>query len=132
MLAIITAIHLAALSQIESGDRDRIVGRSGEVSRWQIMPDVALRQMRGHPEIFNKGSSVSELIWQSDLARQVVFSEWESRAQQFAAAHRRPPTTAELYLLWHRPARVIAPKRTELELARRFENLVRKLQKPPK
>ena len=30
----------AALSQIESGDNDKAVGRMGEISRYQILPDV--------------------------------------------------------------------------------------------
>ena len=38
MFSIITAIHLAALSQVESRDRDDAVGAAGEVSRYQIMP----------------------------------------------------------------------------------------------
>jgi hypothetical protein len=34
------ARRLAALAQIESGNNDRAIGRSGEVSRYQIMPSV--------------------------------------------------------------------------------------------
>src|SRR6266567_952502 len=30
----------SALSQIESGDNDKAVGRLGEISRYQILPDV--------------------------------------------------------------------------------------------
>ena len=127
MLAIITAIHLAALSQIESGDRDRIIGRAGEVSRWQIMPEVARRQLKLCPELRTQPYTLTDLIWNADAARIIVASEWESRAQAFQTQHLRAPTVPELYLLWHRPARVLAPKPAELERARRFENIVRKL-----
>src|SRR5436853_1422684 len=46
MLVVVAALQLhgmerwAALSQIESGDNDKAVGPAGEISRYQIKPEV--------------------------------------------------------------------------------------------
>jgi hypothetical protein len=45
---------------------------------------------------------------------------------QIGAQGTSRPTDQELYLLWHRPARVLRPKPAERERAERFENLCRK------
>ena len=114
----ITALQLAALSQIESGDRDRMVGRQGEVSRYQIMPAVWRKECRG---FFLLHQTKPEL---EPLATAVARDLWERRVQEFAAKQRRYPTRFELYLLWHRPGRVLAPLDLERERAERFANLL--------
>lgn len=113
MTAMITAVHLACLSMLESGDNDRAVGASGEVTRWQIMPRLYTGQ--------NPANQTE--------ARRVVFTEWERRAEAFTRHHHQLPTCRQLYLLWACPSRVEHPQRAKLERATRFENLC-KISKP--
>ena len=54
------------------------------------------------------------------LARRLAAGIWEDRAATFRVAYRRSPNLRELYLCWHRPGRVLAPKRRELARAERF------------
>lgn len=120
----ITAVHLTALSQIESGDRDVVVGKSGELTRFQILPAVAAREMRENPLLRGRTFPAG---WERDesLARIVALGIWEKRVATFRLAYRRDPTLLELYLCWHRPGRVLNPRPAERERAERFENLVR-------
>lgn len=124
--SLITAVHLAALSQIESGDNNHAIGKAGEVSRYQIMPEAAEREvrenavLRGRP--FHAGWAVDE-----SLARAVALGIWEKRVAVFRLVYRREPTVEELYLCWHRPARVLNPKPRELARAVRFANLFKSL-----
>lgn len=120
ILTIVTAAHLAALSAIESGDNDRRVGKSGEVSRYQICPAIWNDTMAGQdPKILHG--------WQDErLARLVVLDVWERRCRRFQAIHNRPPNDLEKYLLWNRPARVLNPRPKEKERAERFANLLKK------
>ena len=132
MLAtIITLIHLSALSQIESGDRDAAVGPDGEVTRYQVLPAAARREVRENAECRRRNAEFKKRGWERDpeLSRLIARGIWEKRAATFRVAHRRPPTLPELYLLWHRPRRVLAPLRRELERATRFQNMVEALTK---
>ncbi len=115
MTAIVNAIFLAALSQIESGDNDQAIGKAGEVSRWQCRAQ------------FYAGKHPSD----PDEARPLVFKLLESRCEKFAAANHRNPTPVEIELLWNRPAHVLHPSNRELERARRFENLVNAFSSDP-
>ena len=121
----ITALQLAALSQIESGDRDRMIGRQGEVSRYQIMPAVWRKECRG---FFLLHQTPPEL---EPLATAVARGLWERRVQEFTAKQKRYPTRTELYLLWHRPGRVLTPPALERERAERFANLLADLELGP-
>jgi hypothetical protein len=47
-----------------------------------------------------------------------------SRIENFKQRNSRTPTAQEVYLLWHRPARVAAPTAIERQRAIRFANLV--------
>jgi hypothetical protein len=130
----ITAIHLAALGQIESGDRDAAVGRDGEVTRYQVLPSVAAREWReslGAKVQSPKSKAQSRLPdgWARDtgLATALARGIWENRAATFRVANRRDPMLPELYMLWHRPGRVLAPRRRELARARRFETVAQAL-----
>jgi hypothetical protein len=125
-IAIITAIHLAALSQMESGDRDAAVGSSGEITRYQIMPREARREIcaQGLTEVLPADWSLNP-----DMSARIARGLWLKRVETFQYAHRRNPTTQELYLLWHRPGRVLNPHPRELERAQRFENLVQEAMK---
>ena len=125
IISIITAIHLAALSQIESGDNDKAIGKNGEVTRYQVAPKV------WRAELAARTSPITDPA-NPKLALIVAFGIWDRRAETFRLEHRRKPTLQELYLLWHRPARVLNPKPRERERAQRFENLMIELQRNSK
>ena len=120
-LSIVTAIHLAALSQIESADNDKAIGKNGEVTRYQVAPKV------WRAELAARTSPVTDPA-NPKLALIVAFGIWDRRAEAFRLEHRRKPSLQELYLLWHRPAVLAHGHRKatakELERAQRFENLV--------
>ena len=118
MKSIILAIHLAALSQIESGDNDNAVGKAGEITRYQVLPEVLHQNGFGTADVDGHKS-----------AAVVAKAIWEKRVDQFIKAHSRQPSDAELYLLWHRPARVMKPTRKELARAERFANLLGELKR---
>ena len=119
----ITALQLAALSQIESGNHDRMIGRQGEVSRYQIMPAIWRKECRGFLVLHRSPPDLEP------LATAVARGLWERRVQEFTAKQGRYPTRAELYLLWHRPGRVLAPTALERERAERFANLLADLER---
>ena len=103
-----------ALSQIESGDDDNAVGRSGEVSRYQIMRSV-WRQ-------YGKGLNPKN----PSHAKSVALKILSDRSKAFALRHNRPPSNRELYGLWNAPAQAmkLAMSRRVTERAVRFESLV--------
>jgi len=124
MVSIITAIHLAALSQVESGDNDRAPGRNGEMSRYQFLPAVMLHEQAVNPAL---QTLIGEWWTIEKYARVCTVGIWEKRVATFRLAYRRDPSLAELYLCWHRPGRVLNPTPVERARAEQFENLVRKL-----
>jgi hypothetical protein len=120
-LFIITAIHLAALSQIESGDNPKAVGKDGERTSYQISPEVARNEFK---------MSLAELCRLPKAELDGRMNEvWTARIAIFRRQNDRYPTLPELYLIWHRPARVLNPKPREKERAARFMNLVFEFQK---
>ena len=122
----ITAIHLAALSQVESSDRDYAKGMDGEISRYQFLPSEASREIREN--LLLRGKTFSAGWWlDKKVARTVAAGIWEKRVATFRLVYRRDPTPPELYLCWHRPGRVLAPRPAEKVRAERFANLVGKL-----
>jgi hypothetical protein len=100
----------AALSMIESGDDDRAVGSRGEVSRFQI-----------RPELWPGGNS-QNLQDALAAARKVM----KPRLEAFEMSHGRPATDIEFYVLWNAPWDVDHPSKTVMERARRFSNLVQR------
>jgi hypothetical protein len=121
LVSIIVALHLSTLSKIESGDNDHAIGKQGEVSRYQITPENwrAAEKRAGR-----KLDPTEEMT-----ARIVAFDEWSGRLEIFCKVHAMRPTPAQLYLIWHRPARVLHPRKKERERADRFENLFLDLSK---
>ncbi len=97
-----------ALSMLETGDDDRIVGRAGEISRYQI-----------RPELWPGGNPLDR---RTALAHaQKIMSE---RIAAFKKSHGRAPDDFEFYVLWNAPAQINRPHRVVAERARRFVNLV--------
>lgn len=103
-----------ALSAIESGDDDNAVGRSGEVSRYQIMRSV----WRQYGKDLNPRNPAH--------AKSVALKILSDRSEAFALRHNRPPSNRELYGLWNAPAQTmrLAMSRRVTERAVRFESLV--------
>lgn len=81
--------RLEALSQIETGDDDRVIGRAGEVSRYQIKPWI-WRQY-----------SDSEAYSNRRISTQVADQHLTGLAGIFRKCTRREPTDFDLYVLWN-------------------------------
>ena len=130
-ISIITAIHMAALSQIESGDRDEAVGRNGELSRYQVMPSVAMSFMERSGELRGMRLTVG---WEQNraIADRLARAIWQRRLLDFQMRYHRNPSITELYLCWHRPGRPTDPTTSEYERACRFANVVHQLEAGPK
>lgn len=105
--------RLSALSMIETGNNDRMVGRAGEISRYQILK----REWR----------SVTSSTRYSDpeVAKAVTLTLVDRRVQAFQSTYNRPPTNFEFYALWNAPGQVLHRKvsRTVAERCRRYANL---------
>jgi len=105
--------RLAALSMIETGNNDRMVGRAGEISRYQILK----REWR----------SVTNSTHYTDpqTAKAVTLRLIDRRVQTFQATYNRPPTNFEFYALWNAPAQVLEGRvsRVVAERCRRYANL---------
>lgn len=80
-----------SLSQLESGNNDRAIGRAGEVSRYQILPAVWRRYS---PHNNFRDAHAAWIIAQRILAE---------RTARFTAAAGRAPTDFDLYVLWNAP-----------------------------
>jgi len=105
----------SALSQIESGDDDKAVGRLGEISRYQILPDVWNSYA---PETAN---------WENPKdALKVAKVAMKKRCADFEQSFHRAPTDFEFYVLWNAPAQIERPSRVVSERAKRFCNLLEK------
>jgi hypothetical protein len=103
----------SALSQIESGDDDRAVGAAGEISRYQIRPEIWRRYAPADADWTNPANAVS-------VARQAM----QERCAAFERAAHRPPTDSEFYILWNAPAQVLRPGKAVSGRAARFCNLI--------
>ncbi len=99
----------SALSMIESGDNDRAVGHYGEISRFQIRPEL---WPGGNSQ--NAGDALT-------AAREIMLP----RLQAFETSHQRPANDIEFYILWNAPWEVDHPSKAVTERARRFNNLVK-------
>ena len=97
-----------ALAMLESGGDDCTIGHAGEVSRYQISPEL---WPGGNP---------------SD-SRVALTNAWHIMSPRIAAfekAHGRAPDDFEFYVLWNAPAQINHPHPAVADRARRFANLV--------
>jgi hypothetical protein len=105
--------RLAALSMIETGNNDRMVGRAGEISRYQILK----REWR----------SVTNSTRYADpeTARSVTLTLLDRRLRAFQSVYNRQPTNLEFYALWNAPGQVLQGRvsPTVAERCRRYANL---------
>jgi hypothetical protein len=97
-----------ALAMLESGDDDHTIGRAGEVSRYQI-----------RPELWPGGDPLDNRV-----ALTNAWSIMSPRLAAFERAHGRAPDDFEFYLLWNAPAQINHPHPAVAARARRFANLV--------
>lgn len=106
--------RLSALSMLETGNNDRMVGRAGEISRYQILKA--------------EWRSVTNSVRWTDpaVAKAVTLKLLERRVNQFRATHRRDPSDFEFYVLWNAPAQVLVRAKVSkvvAERAQRYTNL---------
>ena len=105
----------AALSQIESGDNDKAVGKKGEISRYQILPDVWT------------AFAAENANWENPKDALAVAKEaMKKRCAEFEQTFHRAPTDFEFYVLWNAPAQIERPGSVVAERAKRFCNLLSK------
>ncbi len=111
--------RLSALSMIESGDNDRMVGRAGEISRYQILK----REWRS---VTNSTRFTDRRVAEA-VTRQLI----ERRVANFRQVFQRDPNDYEFYGLWNAPAQVYQRRVSPVvaERCRRYVNLCR-LEKP--
>jgi len=106
--------RLSALSMLETGNNDRMVGRAGEISRYQILKT----EWR---------SVTNSLRWtDAQVARAVTQQLIERRVNQFRVKHHRDPSDFEFYVLWNAPAQVLVRSQISkvvAERAHRYANL---------
>ena len=81
--------ELEALSLIETGGNDRVVGDAGEVSRYQILPVVWKRYTKSR-EFQNRG-----------VASQVAARHLGLLRRSYEEEVKRPPTDFDLYVMWN-------------------------------
>jgi hypothetical protein len=105
--------RLAALSMIETGNNDRMVGRAGEISRYQILK----REWRS--------VTSSTRYTDPEVAKAVTLRLIDRRVKAFEEVYNRPPTHFEFYGLWNAPSQVLKGRvsRTVSERCRRYANL---------
>jgi len=105
--------RLSALSMIESGNNDRMIGRAGEISRYQILK----REWR----------TVTNSVRFTDprVAEAVTRKLVEKRVTAFQSIYGRNPTDFEFYGLWNAPAQIYRGRVSPVvaERCRRFANL---------
>ncbi len=107
----------------QRGEADFKRGGSGEVSRYQIMPDVWVRYSKTR-DFHNPAEA-----WQ--VAQRIL----NERVNDFRARTQRDPNATELYLLWNKPGHFATAKyslkrvsRYYLARAQRFANLYNAVQ----
>ena len=105
--------RMSALSMIETGNDDKMVGRAGEISRYQVLK--------------SEWSSITSSTRYTDpeIARQVALRLLDQRVQKFESIYKRPPTDFEFYGLWNAPGQVLTGRvsRVVAERCNRYANL---------
>jgi len=103
-----------ALSMLETGDNDYAVGHCGEISRFQIRPQL---WPGGNPR--NPEAALT-------VARRIM----HARVDRFVQTHKHLPTDFQFYVLWNAPSEVDHPDHCVAERAQRFANLVERDEHP--
>ena len=105
--------RLAALSMIETGDNDRMIGRAGEISRYQILK--------------SEWRSVTNSMSYSnpETSKQVTLTLLARRIKAFETTFGRAPSDFEVYGLWNAPGQVLGRRISPVvaERCQRYSNL---------
>lgn len=106
--------RLAALSMIETGNNDHVIGRAGEISRYQIL--------KSEWRSVTNSTRYTDPATAAAVTRQLL----ARREQQFRALHRRGPTPFETYALWNAPGQAFKGRLSPVVSGRcrRYANLV--------
>ena len=105
--------RVSALSMIESGGNDRLVGKVGEISRYQILKSEWRRVTR------------STRYSDKATARFVMLQLMAGRIRAFENNFGRLPNDFEYYTLWNAPSQVMRGRisRRVAKRSQRFANL---------
>jgi len=105
--------RMSALSMIETGNDDKMVGRAGEISRYQVLKSEW------------RSVTSSTRYTDPEVARQVALQLLDQRVQKFETLYKRPPTDFEFYALWNAPGQMLTGKvsRVVAERCQRYANL---------
>jgi hypothetical protein len=105
--------RMSALSMLETADNDRIVGKAGEISRYQIKKDQwhSVTGSRNYTD--------------PSVAKGVAKALLEKRTRLFVEKFGRLPNDFEFYGLWNAPSQVLEARvsRTVASRCERFANL---------
>ena len=98
---------------LETGNNDSMVGRAGEISRYQVLKSEW------------RSVTSSTRYRDAELSRQVALRLLEQRTERFTRIYHRNPTDFEFYVLWNAPAQALNGRisRVVTERAQRFANL---------
>lgn len=88
--------RLSALWMLESGGNDHMIGKVGEVSRYQVRPAVW------------RSVTHSRQFTEPQVARLVAVAVMNKRISHFTAKFGRRPTNFEYYGLWNAPGEVMS------------------------
>lgn len=103
----------AALSQIETRDNDNAIGAAGEISRFQIKPNLWRRYARTDADWKNPQQALT-------TAQELM----KERCAVFQRSYNRSPSDFEFYVLWNAPSQIERPCKVVRERAERFSRLV--------
>ncbi len=103
----------AALAELESNNNDNVLGSAGEVSRYQMRPEIWRRYAPTNADWRNPTNAL-----------QVAKLVMQDRLVEFEHTFGRPPTHFEFYILWNAPGQISHPVNAVRERAERFCNLV--------
>ncbi len=105
--------RLDALWMLETGGDDHVVGKAGEISRYQVRTSVW------------HSVTPSRAYTSPETARMVVAQVMDRRVQKFDQIKGRQPTDFEYYALWNAPGQAYSGhiSRTVAARCRRFSNL---------
>jgi hypothetical protein len=129
--------RMRALSQIESGDNDLAIGASGEISRYQISPSVWQKYffksvVSSQWLVATHYYLLSTNYSNSVIARAIASAIMADRCGAFERKFNHSCTDCEFYILWSRPACLLAsnshlPSASVRSRAQRFANLCNSL-----
>jgi hypothetical protein len=111
------AYRWSALSELESGNADGMIGRAGELTRYQILPSLWWTYCPPDNQDDYEDSSV---------ALRVAHAIMAGRVRRFERANHRLPSDWEFYVLWNAPGQLEFNRVVSVvvaERAGRFVNL---------